>query len=140
MDRTNLTIIRSRNGSIYGLTVAMLWLMAAIVPSRAADATRITTSVEIKHVQPLLRRVAHVMDQGFTRTEADKLAAEIRAMPAEQPKSWSYQVRYEGGMYPLEIRALLDELGTVDLDFATSPALARALRTDLDAYLNSHNL
>jgi hypothetical protein len=119
---------------------AICYVIAAMMPARAADATRITTSVEIKHVQPLLRKVAHLMKQGFTRTEADKVAAEIRAMPAEQPMSWSFQVRFEGVIYPLQIRALLDELGTVDLDFATSPALATALRTDVDAYLNSHNL
>lgn len=140
MASMNLTIISLKKWVSFAAIASIMSVFVTIMPASAADATRITTSVEIKHVQPLLRRVAHLMDQGFTRTEADKLAAEIRAMPAEQPKSWSYQVRYEGAMHPLEIRALLDELGTVDLDFATSPALAPVLRTDLDAYLNSHNL
>ena len=140
MESLDLTISRNRKVIFKSLIAAIMFLLASISPIMAADATRITTSVEIKHVQPLLRRVAHLMDQGFTRADADKVAAEIRTMPSEQPKSWSFQVRHEGGMHPLEIRALLDELGTVDLDFSTSPVLASSLRTDIDAYLNSHNL
>ena len=109
-------------------------------PVLAADAKRITTSVELRHVQPLLRRVASPLQGGFGRGEADKLAAEIRAMPANQPMSWSFNVRYRNAEYLLQVRALLDELGTVDLDFSASGELVSALRSNVDAYLNSHNL
>lgn len=140
MSSPDLTIIARRMAAKMWLSASIILLLGSISPSLAADATRITTSVEIKHVQPLLRRVAHLMNQGFSRADADKLAAEIRTMPADVARSWSFEVRYKGSAQPLEIRALLDELGTVDLDFSTSPALAPALRADVDAYLNSHNL
>lgn len=106
----------------------------------AADAVRITTSVELRHVQPLLRRVAHVLDTGFGRSDADGISSEVRVMPADQPKSWGFTVRYRRASHPLQIRALMDELGTVDLDFSTSAELAPVLRAEVDAYLNSHGL
>ena len=36
------------------------------------------------------------------------------------------------------IRALLDDLGMIDLDFATTPELAPAVRSAVDSYLNGH--
>jgi hypothetical protein len=135
-----LTIIHPRKAINFLLIASICVALSAIVPVLAADDQRITTSVEIKHVQPLLRRVAHVLEQGFSRSDADRLAAEIRAMPADQSRSWTFKVSYQHVEHPLEVRALLDELGTVDLDFSTSAALGKVLRTDVDAYLNAHNL
>ena len=140
MPRFNLTISQFQKSLIMALFSVMTLALSGIRSVEADEAARITTSVEIRHVQPLLRRVAHVLQGGFGRAEADRLAAEIRTMPANQPMSWSFTVRYHGGDHPLQVRALLDELGTVDLDFATSPGLAPALRSDVDAYLNAHNL
>jgi hypothetical protein len=135
-----LTIRRRRISIIYGLFVVIMSSLVANNPVDAAEAARITTSVELRHVQPLLRRVATPLQSGFGRSEADRVAAEIRKMPANQPVSWTFTVRYRGSEYALEIRALLDELGTVDLDFATSQDLAPVLRIDVDGYLNAHNL
>lgn len=135
-----LTIINCRKASIWMGWVAIMPLLWPIASLHATETERITTSVEIRHVQPLLRRVSHVAGQGFERLEADKLAARIRTMPANQPMSWSYTVKFHGAEQPLQVRALLDELGTVDLDFSTSPVLASALRLDIDNYLNAHNL
>jgi hypothetical protein len=120
------------------VVIALLFSVNGAVS--AAENARITTSVEIRHVQPLLRKVAHGLEGGFQRAEADRLAAEIRTMPANQSMSWSFTVRYRGVDHPLQVRALLDELGTVDLDFATSAALAPVLRSGVDTYLNAHNL
>lgn len=106
----------------------------------AEETTRITTSIEIRHVQPLLRRVSHQIDGGFTRADADHLADEIRSIHSETPMTWTYTVRSKGLEYPLQVRVLLDELGTVDLDFSTSPVLAPLLRSAVDSYLNAHNL
>lgn len=140
MKRLYLTIINPRKATKFLLMASIFFTLSAIIPVLAADEQRITTSVEIKHVQPLLRRVAHLLERGFSRSDADRLAAEIRAMPADQSRSWTFKVSYQHVDHPLEVRALLDELGTVDLDFATSAALGTALRTDVDAYLNAHNL
>ena len=118
----------------------ILLLCSANALVSAADSVRITTSVELRHVQPLLRRVAHVLDTGFGRSEADGVASEVRVMPADQPMSWSFTVNYRRASHPLQIRALMDELGTVDVDFSTSAELAPVLRAEVDAYLNSHGL
>ena len=140
MNDRYLTINRSRKSLNFLLIASICFVLSAIVPVQAADEQRITTSVEIKHVQPLLRRVAKALEQGFSRSDADRVAAEIRAMPADQSRSWTFKVSYQHVEHPLEIRALLDELGTVDLDFSTSAVLGKVLRTDVDAYLNAHNL
>ena len=122
------------------LIAAIMLALLLFSPGHAADAERITTSLEIRHVQPLLRKIAHALNGGFGRAEADRLAAEIRTMPANKPTGWTFTVRYHGAEHPLQVRALLDELGTVDLDFATSAMLAPVLRADVDSYLNAHNL
>ena len=140
MSRWVLTIIGIRKLRILLLSASIMCCFSVIPQLEGAEAARITTSVEIRHVQPLLRRVAHVLQGGFERADADRLAAEIRKMPANQPMSWSFTVHYHGGDHPLQVRALLDELGTVDLDFATSAGLAPVLRNDVDTYLNAHNL
>ena len=134
------TIINARKVFNFTLMASICIVLSAFVPTSAAEEQRITTSVEIKHVQPLLRRVAKALEQGFSRSDADRVAAEIRAMPADKSRSWTFKVTYQHVEHPLEIRALLDELGTVDLDFSTSAALGKVLRTDVDAYLNAHNL
>ena len=120
--------------------VLFLLLCSANMLVSAADSVRITTSVELRHVQPLLRRVAHVLETGFGRSDADGVASEVRVMPADQPMSWSFTVRYRRASHPLQVRALMDELGTVDVDFSTSAELAPVLRAEVDAYLNSHGL
>lgn len=140
MKRTDLIINQTRRAVIVSLSAVIMSLLAVNHDASAADGGRITTSVELKHVQPLLRRVARLTEKGFGRAEADRVSAEIRAMPANQPRSWSFQIQYEQGNYPLEVRALLDELGTVDLDFATQGSLTAAVRNEVDTYLNAHNL
>lgn len=134
------TINHTKKTSIKWPFVLIMCLLSLFGPLYAADGMRITTSLEIRHVQPMLRRIASALQGGFQRAEADRVAAEIRTMPANQPTSWSFTVRYHGSDHPLQVRALLDELGTVDLDFATSAELAPALRTNVDAYLNAYNL
>jgi len=130
----------SRKSAFLAIIASIMLPFAAISVATAADGERITTSLEIRHVQPLLRRITHVLNGGFERADADRLAAEIRAMRSNQPMSWSFTVKYRGAEHPLQVRALLDDLGTVDLDFTTSATLATALRVDIDAYLNAHNL
>jgi hypothetical protein len=49
-------------------------------------------------------------------------------------------VPWQGGSRPLRIRALLDDLGNVDLDFSTTPDVAPQIRRGVDGYLNSRGL
>jgi hypothetical protein len=107
--------------------------------AQAPAPVRITTSFDVKHADAVLKRVARLFSAGFTRAQADQLAQAIYAMKAELPMSWDFQVTYQGQPHPLQVRALLDDLGMVDLDFATSPQLAPAVRAAVDGYLNSLN-
>jgi hypothetical protein len=105
----------------------------------AAESVRITTSFEAKYTEAVLRQVAKVVTTGFSRGDADRLAREIDGMKADQPMSWQFQVVYQGSTHPLQMRALLDDLGMVDLDFTTTGILAPALRAAVDGYLNARS-
>lgn len=105
----------------------------------AADSVRITTSFEAKYTEAVLRQVTRVVTEGFSRADASEVARAIDGMKADQPMTWQFQVGYQGATHPLQMRALLDDLGMVDLDFATTPALAPALRAAVDGYLNSRS-
>ena len=87
-----------------------------------------------------MRQVSKLFEGGFQRQQADQLAHEIYALKADQPRVWDYQVAWQGGTRPLRIRALLDDLGNVDLDFSTTPDLAPRIRRGVDGYLNSRGL
>ena len=104
------------------------------------ELARVTTSFDLRHVGAVLRQVSKLFDSGFQRPQADQLARDIDALKADQPKVWDYQVTWQGGSRPLKIRALIDDLGNVDLDFSTTPDLARQIRRGVDGYLNSRGL
>jgi hypothetical protein len=106
---------------------------------QAADSVRITTSFEAKYTEAVLRQVSRVVAEGFSRADASEVARAIDGMKADQPMTWQFQVSFQGATHPLQMRALLDDLGMVDLDFATTPALAPALRAAVDGYLNSRS-
>jgi len=110
-----------------------------VPPSLAAsDPGRVTTSFDVKYASAVLHQVARLFAGGFDRGAADRVSREIDGLKADQPRVWQFTVQYQGKPQPLEIRALLDDLGMIDLDFATSPDLARAVRTSVDGYLNGH--
>ncbi|MFM2288940.1 MAG: hypothetical protein RL684_2083 [Pseudomonadota bacterium] len=120
--------------------------MAAIMqptPAFAADAavtpglTRVTTSFDVRHAAAVLRAASRPLASGFSRADAERVSHDIDSLKADQPKVWHFDVHYQGKAQPLEIRALLDDLGMIDLDFATSAELAPVLRGAVDAYLNS---
>jgi hypothetical protein len=104
--------------------------------AQAAELVRVTTSFDVKYAPAVLRLVARVPTGGLGKGELERITREIDGLRADQPRSWQLVVQYQGQPQPLEIRALLDDLGMIDLDFATTPALAPAIRTAVDGYLN----
>jgi len=104
--------------------------------SRAAEAVRVTTSFDVRFSSAVLHQVAHLFAGGFGRAEADRLSQEIDGLKADQPRAWHFEVQYQGKAESLEIRALMDDLGMIDLDFAASPDAAHAVRAAVDTYLN----
>jgi hypothetical protein len=130
--------------SVSWAVIAANMLLFAVIVQHSAGAvdapTRVTTSFELKHTEAVLKRVSKVFSAGFDRAEAERLAAEIAAMAADTPKSWNYATLYKGVSQPLQVKALVDDLGMVDLDFAASAEVAPAVRAAVDGYLNSRNL
>jgi hypothetical protein len=126
--------------SIAALFAAIMMLFALNVPvvAYAGDPGRVTTSFDVKYASAVLHQVARLFSAGFDRNAADQVSRDIDALKADQPKNWQFSVQYQGRPQHLEIRALLDDLGMIDLDFATSPELAPAVRGAVDSYLNGH--
>jgi hypothetical protein len=120
-----------RSASIV-LLVALSWAAAAATD----ELTRITSSFEYKYASPVLTRVSRQFSGGFARADVERLVKELQTLPADQPQTWEFQVRYKGQTYPLQIHVLLDDLGTLDMDFSTSPEIAPRVRNAVDSYIN----
>jgi hypothetical protein len=118
--------------------IASLLCWILVPAAFAADTTRVTSSFDARHAGAVLRQVAKALNGGFDRADADKVAHDIDTMKADQPMTWQFQVRYRQGSGNLEIRALLDDLGMLDLDFTSYPEVIPAIRAAVDGYLNNH--
>ena len=110
---------------------------ARVVP--AADSVSITTSFDARYANAVLHQVARVYSGGFGVAEANQVNQVINELKADQSRSWRFTVQYKGKTESLEIRAAMDDLGSVDLDFSTSPAAAPDVRAAVDRYLNSRS-
>jgi hypothetical protein len=122
--------------------------MAPAVTSEApaADAApapapvRVSSSFELKHAGAVLKQVAKLFSAGFVRKDAERVAAEIDAQPAEQSQTWDFTAVRKGKSYLLRVRARPDEFGDLDLDFFSPPEIAAAVRGAVDHYLNGRGL
>jgi hypothetical protein len=101
---------------------------------------RITSSFDVKYAGAVLRQVAKLMHAGFVRRDAEQVARDIDALPADQSRQWEFVAEYKHVGYPLQIRARLDDFGMLYLDFFCAPAVAERVRSAVDGYLNSHAL
>ena len=102
----------------------------------AADPVRVTTSFDVKYASAVLRQVTKVFSGGFGPAEASRVDQDISGLKPDVPKVWQFAVQYKGKPQQLEIRALMDDLGMIDLDFAASAEAAPAVRAAVDSYLN----
>jgi regulatory protein YycI of two-component signal transduction system YycFG len=105
-------------------------------PARAGDAVRVTTSFDVKYASAVLRQVSKVFSAGFGQAEASRVYQDINVLKPDEPKVWQFSVQYKGNPEPFEIRALMDDLGMIDLDFAAGADSAPAVRAAVDGYLN----
>lgn len=101
---------------------------------------RVSSSFDVKHASAVLKQVGKLFGAGFVRKDAERVAAEIDALPAEQSKIWEFSAVQKGKAYALRVRARLDEFGDVDLDFFSAPEIASAVRSAVDRYLNARGL
>jgi hypothetical protein len=133
-----LGLARASEPAAAAATEPALPAESAGVPDPAL--TRITSSFDVTHAAAVLRQVAKLFHTGFVRRDADGVAKQIDVLPAEQSRLWSFSVIYKNGNYPLQIRATLDDFGMLDLDFFSAPAVAGAVRSAVDGYLNARGL
>jgi hypothetical protein len=101
---------------------------------------RVSSSFEIKHAGAVLKQVAKLFSAGFVRKDAERVAAEIDAQPAEQSRVWDFTAVRKGKSYALRVRARPDEFGDLDLDFFSPPDIASEVRSAVDRYLNGRGL
>jgi hypothetical protein len=118
--------------------IASLLCWILVPAAFSADTTRVTSSFDARHAGAVLRQVSKALNGGFDRAAADKIAHDIDTMKADKPMTWQFQVKYRQSSGNLEIRALLDDLGMLDLDFTSYPEAIPAIRAAVDGYLNSH--
>jgi hypothetical protein len=109
-------------------------------PAEFPALVRISSSFEARHASAVLRQVAKLYSAGFVRRDAEQLATEIDALPAEVSRIWEFSAFHKGASYVLRVRARLDEFGNVDLDFFSAPEMAAAVRSAVDRYLNARGL
>jgi hypothetical protein len=121
---------------IIGISVAIFGQLAAL-PAPAGDApVRVTTSFDVKYAGGVLRQVAKLYSSGFGPAEAAHVDQDISVLKPDQPKVWQFSVQYKGKPGALEIRALMDDLGMIDLDFSAGADAAPAVRAAVDGYLS----
>lgn len=113
---------------------------AVAPPAEFASLVRISSSFEVKHASAVLRQVAKLYSAGFVRKDAERVAIEIDALPAEVSRVWDFRAVHKGASYVLRVRARLDEFGDLDLDFFSAPEMAGAVRSAVDRYLNARGL
>jgi hypothetical protein len=123
--------------SVIAAIIALLAVISVQFDSNlAADSVRVTTSFDVKYASGVLKQVTKVYSSGFGQAEASKVEQDINGLKPDQPKVWQFAVQYKGKAQQLEIRALMDDLGMIDLDFATGSDAAPAVRAAVDGYLN----
>jgi hypothetical protein len=118
-------------GLLASISIDMLGLSVV-----AGDAVRVTTSFDVKYASAVLRQVSKVFSAGFGPAEATHVDQDINALKPDEPKVWQFTVQYKGHPEQFEIRALMDDLGMIDLDFAAGADSAPAVRAAVDGYLN----
>jgi hypothetical protein len=123
------------SAAIYAVLVAIILDFGGQV-TPAGDAVRVTTSFDVKHAPGVLRQVSKIYSAGFGQAEVSRVNQDINAMKPDVPKVWQFNVQYKGKSEPLEIRALMDDLGMIDLDFAAGADSAPAVRAAVDGYLS----
>ena len=128
--------INGRSSLIVTLTAAFLAIISAQLSS-AGDSVQVTTSFNARYANAVLHQVSRLFGGGFGAAEANRVSQDINALRADQSRTWRFTVQYHGKTEPLEIRAALDDLGSVDLDFSASPDAAPEVRGAVDRYVNS---
>ena len=131
------TVANVRRSSVIGMLMGAIVCVFLAQTALAAEPVRVTTSFDAKYAPAVLRQVSRLFTGGFGAAEVSRVEQDIAALKADQPKAWQFKVEYKGQSEPLEVRALLDDLGMIDLDFSAGPDAAPALRAAVDNYLNS---
>ena len=127
---------KNRSSLIVALTAGFGAILFAQFGS-AGDAVQVTTSFDAKYASGVLHQVTRIFSSGFGPAEANRVNQDINALKADQSKAWQFAVQYRGKSESLEIRAAMDDLGMIDLDFSASPDAAPVVRAAVDSYLNS---
>jgi hypothetical protein len=117
------------------VTVGLL-AAAACTPSREKPTAEASANFDVEDVEPVLARVAGLVDSGFTASDAKLVASTIAKQPVGSEREYRYPVRAAGGATELRIVAVMDDVDAPDLSFVAHPELARAIQAAIAQYMN----
>lgn len=93
--------------------------------------------VDLEDVEPILRRVAALVERGFSEQDAKSLSSEISAQVVQSKREYRRRVRFSGADIELQVVAFLDDVDAVDIDFITHPALAQLIDKSIAEHMES---
>jgi len=107
---------------------------APIVSTDRAALSEASMNFDQEGVEPLLLRLAGVVDSGFSHSDARALATRVAELELEQAGTWSYSVSFEGQSVPLVVEAFQDDHEAPDLYFFSTPSLAARIDSELKRF------
>jgi hypothetical protein len=115
------------------LALSVLTPAVAMAQATPPGAHRVSASVELERVEPLMKRLARIFESGFGAAEAARMVREIDELPVNREGDFRFDVTFGRAPAMLRIRVVVDELSMADLDFTvTSPGAAARIRAAVD--------
>jgi hypothetical protein len=108
--------------------------LASCAGGTSADLSETSANFDAADVAPFLRRVAALVDSGFTVNDADSLAKQITKQALESERSYSFNVIIRDERATLRVVAVMDDVDSPDLAFFSSPTVRAHIDTALARY------
>lgn len=93
--------------------------------------------MDLEDVEPILLRVAALVERGFSVQDARTLSASIAAQSVQSKREYRQRVRFRGAVVELQVVAFLDDFDAVDIDFITDPDLAQLIDKAINEHMES---
>lgn len=93
-----------------------------------------STDLPPEEFEAFLRRVAALVDGGFSEREAAHVSQLAVRMRHNEERVLEYEVVFQRRRVPLKIALFKDDVSSVDLSFFTSKLLSRRLDELMDVY------
>lgn len=120
----------------FAFTVA-LGTVAACGSSPQSALRGVGGGVDLEDVEPILLRVAALVEGGFSEQDARALNSQISAQTVQSRREYQHRVRFNGTDTELQVVAFMDDVDAVDIDFVTHPELAQLIDKSISEHMES---